>query len=93
MSNNDFKPIETPWGVMHLHKSKTVWYTKYDYCEGKKRDCWIAYHTSIDSRVDNPWCHDAIGLGTVLSEELAINLCLARFDKMELIRSGKFLYT
>ena len=93
MSNNDFKPIETNWGVMYLHHSREVWYTKYDYCEGKKRDCWVAYRTSLERRVDNPWCHDATSLGTVLSEELAIKLCIARFDKMELIKSGKFLYT
>ncbi len=92
MSNNDFKPIETTWGVMYLHKSREVWYTKYDYHNGKKIDCWIAYHTSRETRVDNLWCHDAISLGTVFTEGLAIKLCTDRVEKMELVRANKWVY-
>jgi hypothetical protein len=97
MSNNDFKPIETPWGVMYLHHSREVWYTHFDYDpRGKKKDCWMAYRTSRDWPSETPWCQDGTREGDSMgypTEEEAKTACLARYNKMALIKSGKFIYT
>ena len=94
----DFKPVETPWGVMYLHHSHSVWYTKFDYDpRGIKKDCWMAYRSSLSfpEEKENAWCFDGTREGDALgydTEEKAKAVCLARFNKMELIKSGKFIY-
>jgi hypothetical protein len=94
MSN--FKPIKTPWGVMYLHNSRTVWYTRYEYdARGNKKECWMAYRTSMDHPSETPWCQDGMRIGDIHgydTEEKAKTACLAHFDKMTLIKSGKWIY-
>lgn len=94
MSHKDFTAIDTHWGVMYLHHSRTVWYTRYDYdSDGKERDCWMAYRSGVNWPSATPWCQDGSRIGSqVLNEADAIKLCLDHYNKMELVRSGKFEY-
>ena len=82
----DFSPIETPWGVQHLHKRKIVWYAHYPLADvsvgtwdrpKKVKGKWVAYYTSNDSVSDKPWCQGnwAITQRILLTEEEAIKEC------------------
>lgn len=84
----DFRAIDTPWGVQHLHKSNLVWYAHYPNAERivgsmwernpkKVKGVWIAYHGVTDGNNEKPWCQNnwAISKMDMFTEEEVIKAC------------------
>jgi hypothetical protein len=78
MSHPDFKPVETPWGVQHLHTSRKVWYAHYPAAQLRDgtRGKWVAYFGAVED--DKPWCSNnwAITNQDLATEQQAIDACL-----------------
>ena len=88
MSNKDFTPVKTYWGIMYLHKSHRVW---FNWCKYKQK--YHVYNNSMDYRVPNPWEYDAIVLASVKSKDEAIKVCVDRDTLMTSLENRTFKYT
>ena len=88
MSNKDFTPVKTYWGIMYLHKSRRVW---FNWCKWKQH--YNVYNTSRSYRVADPWMHDAIVLASVKSKDEAIKVCVDRDTLMTSLENRTFKYT
>ena len=87
MSNQDFRPVETPWGLFYLHTNNRVWYVYYSEAERrggwgqpnlKIKGLWYAFFAPSDYKGEKPWTVNnwKINNKDMITEQEAIDACL-----------------